>query len=105
MGGHGDHHHEPPFKVPDWRVMKLENCPPLQNVERALAAKGLKDPWLRNHIWRYPPEYPIQHWKRAMNNSFYGFKWGLVMFAGTLVIEYTYKFISPPSDHHGGKHH
>lgn len=47
MGGHDHHHHEPAIKIPDWRLMKVEECPPLLNVQKTLAARGLKDPWLR----------------------------------------------------------
>lgn len=45
MGGH-EHHHEP-YKVPDYKIYKVENCPQLLGVQQALAQKGLKDPWLR----------------------------------------------------------
>lgn len=44
MGG-GHHHNE--FKVPDWRMYKVENCPELMQVQQSLARVGLKDPWLR----------------------------------------------------------
>lgn len=44
-GGHGDHGHA--FKVPDWKIMKVEGIGPLEDIQRTLAAKGLKDPWLR----------------------------------------------------------
>jgi len=42
--------------IPHWQA---KNCtvgphtPELQNIERRLAARGLKDPWLRNEAWRY----------------------------------------------------
>jgi hypothetical protein len=64
MGGHGHHakiDHNPvishykhemhhgmeDFKVPDWKQYKVSNAPLLVEVEKRLAAKGLKDPWLR----------------------------------------------------------
>jgi NADH dehydrogenase (ubiquinone) 1 beta subcomplex subunit 3 len=43
MGGH--HHQE--IKIPDYRIYKVENCPELVQVEKALSRVGLKDPWLR----------------------------------------------------------
>lgn len=46
MGGH--HHHE--IKVPDYKIYKIENAPPLMQVRDALARQGLKDPWLRYDI-------------------------------------------------------
>lgn len=42
--GHG--HHEP-YTIPDYKIYKVENCPELLQVQKALAQKGLKDPWLR----------------------------------------------------------
>lgn len=44
MGG-GGHHSFP--KLPDYKIYKVEDVPELMITKRALAAKGLKDPWLR----------------------------------------------------------
>ena len=52
MGGDHGHHHK--LEVPDYRIYKVEDCPKLLKVQRALAQKGLKDPWLRFvhcHFW------------------------------------------------------
>jgi hypothetical protein len=35
------------FKVNDWKVYQVENTKELMQVKNDLAAKGLKDPWLR----------------------------------------------------------
>ena len=43
--GHHDHHHG--FKVPDWKIYKVENAPELVLMRDALAKKGLSDPWIR----------------------------------------------------------
>lgn len=51
MGGDHGHHK---LEVPDYRIYKVEDCPKLLKVQRALAQKGLKDPWLRFvhcHFW------------------------------------------------------
>lgn len=40
-------HHVDNFKSPDWRKFKVANAPELVAVQNRLAAKGLKDPWLR----------------------------------------------------------
>ena len=48
MGGHG--HHEPPYKIPDYRIYKVEDSPRLLKVQQKLAEKGLSDPWLRYNI-------------------------------------------------------
>ena len=47
--GHGDHghgHHEK-FTIPDWKQYKVEGLKDLEWTRQQLAAKGLKDPWLR----------------------------------------------------------
>ena len=43
----GGDHHGPPVKIPDYKIYKVESVPELMAVKRALAAKGLKNPWLR----------------------------------------------------------
>jgi len=35
------------FKVPDWRVYKVEETKHLKWTQDELAKKGLKNPWLR----------------------------------------------------------
>ncbi len=47
MGGDHGHGHGPPYKIPDYKIYKVESVPELMAVQRALAQKGLKDPWLR----------------------------------------------------------
>jgi hypothetical protein len=41
-------HLPPGCHIPDWRQYKVENCPELADVQKRLAARGLKDPWLRS---------------------------------------------------------
>lgn len=43
MGGHG---HEA-YKIPDYKVFQVKGVPQLEELEKALAKKGLKDPWIR----------------------------------------------------------
>ena len=51
MGGDG---HGFPYKVPDWKQYKVgAHTPELEHVERMLKSLGLKDPWLRNEVWRF----------------------------------------------------
>jgi len=47
MGGDHGHGHGAPDKIPDYKIYKVETVPELMAVKRALAGKGLKDPWLR----------------------------------------------------------
>lgn len=44
MGGHG---HGPPYTVPDYKQFKIDGIPQLEELEKALAKKGLRDPWIR----------------------------------------------------------
>jgi len=77
---HHDHHHEPPFRVPDYKEVKIDGIKDLDNHRQKLAAKGLRDPWIRNEAWRYN-DYPgvaVNVWRTV----FRGFKWA----AGAMII-------------------
>merc|ERR1712242_440879 len=48
--------------IPDYKMYKVgEHTPHLMKVQKALAEKGLKDPWLRNEVWRYDTNYMLLH--------------------------------------------
>ncbi|XP_003748319.1 NADH dehydrogenase [ubiquinone] 1 beta subcomplex subunit 3 isoform X2 [Galendromus occidentalis] len=50
--GHG--HHEPEAIVPkDHTIYKPDGIRQLDTLKERLAKKGLKDPWMRNEVWRY----------------------------------------------------
>ena len=50
----GEHHHSERLAIPDYRIYHVgDHTPRLQKIEKLLAAKGLKDPWIRNEVWRY----------------------------------------------------
>ncbi|XP_061464017.1 NADH dehydrogenase [ubiquinone] 1 beta subcomplex subunit 3 [Rhineura floridana] len=93
--GHGHEHGKMVF--PDYRVWKVEGTP-LQEVQERLARRGLKDPWLRNEVWRYKGvfEKPVT----VMEVFGKGFKWGFAAFVIALAVEYT--FFPPKKDdgHH-----
>ena len=47
-GGH------PKIVIPDYKKYVVdENTPELLKLQERLKAKGLKDPWIRNEVWRY----------------------------------------------------
>ncbi|GAB1604944.1 NADH dehydrogenase [ubiquinone] 1 beta subcomplex subunit 3-like [Argonauta hians] len=75
------------FVIPDWRQYKVEDAPRLQILERRLASRGLKDPWIRNEVWRYN----TKNWSPVvvnMKNSLsFGFKYALAAMAITIVAE------------------
>lgn len=46
MGGHG--HGEAPYKIPDYKQFQIKGIPQLEELEKALSQRGLKDPWIRS---------------------------------------------------------
>lgn len=99
MGGHG---HGETYKVPDYRIYKVADAPPLAQVEKALASQGLKDPWLRNEVWRYDKKWGTQ--TERFNKIFTrGFKYGFGAFVLTVIGTAIYDKMYPSE--HGHKHH
>ncbi|PNF35715.1 NADH dehydrogenase [ubiquinone] 1 beta subcomplex subunit 3 [Cryptotermes secundus] len=99
MGGDHGHHK---YEVPDYRIYKIEDCPKLVKVQKALAQKGLKDPWLRNEVWRFQPAFKTEGY-RARLTFFRGIQWGFAAFLATIAIEKVWETMSP-SDHSHGHH-
>ncbi|KAL3287425.1 hypothetical protein HHI36_001897 [Cryptolaemus montrouzieri] len=103
MGGHGHGHHGPPYTVPDYKIYQVKDIPLLVKTERALAAKGLKDPWLRNEVWRYDEK----HWGTKKSRGLKllrGFKFGFGAFVLTMVGTEIYDR-TIGGDKHGHDHH
>ncbi|XP_037818155.1 NADH dehydrogenase [ubiquinone] 1 beta subcomplex subunit 3 [Lucilia sericata] len=97
MGGHG---HGEPYKVPDPSIYKVENVAKLVEVKEALARQGLKDPWLRNEVWRYDAKQFGTHASRLRAFMLRGFVLGLGLTAATVACE---TFLGG-DDHHGHGH-
>lgn len=107
MGGH----HKPQIpKVPDASIYKVEDCEYLMGIQNKLAVKGLKDPWLRNHVWRTNmiKLRPHPNWiiLRAMT---WGWKIWVPLVIGTIAVEsflgIDYHVHLDDHDHgHGDKH-
>lgn len=84
MGGHG---HQP-YKIPSPDVYKVEDVPELKRVQEELAKKGLKDPWLRNHVWRYKGSQGYSTgYKRALITATRGWRIGIPAFLITIAVE------------------
>ncbi|XP_017782219.1 PREDICTED: NADH dehydrogenase [ubiquinone] 1 beta subcomplex subunit 3 [Nicrophorus vespilloides] len=100
--GHG-HGHGDPYKIPDYRIYKVEDVPILMQTQRALQSQGLKDPWLRNEVWRYNEKEFGTFSSRVKMTFFRGFKYGfgafLVTIAGTALYDKMF-----PSKHDHGHH-
>ncbi|KAG6460513.1 NADH dehydrogenase [ubiquinone] 1 beta subcomplex subunit 3 [Manduca sexta] len=85
MGGH-EHAHGPPYKIPPYSQFTTKDIPQLQELEKALAAKGLKDPWIRNEAWRYHPGFGTRL-TRARKFFFRGFSVGLGLTVVTVAFD------------------
>lgn len=85
MGGHNI----TPPPVPDPSNYKVEDSKYLMNVQRRLAEKGLKDPWLRNHVWRCHLNRGIKHPKWFLLDLFtYGWKIWVPLVGITIGVEH-----------------
>jgi len=76
MGG-GHHHWETP--IPDYKAIKWNTVPELVQLQERLAAKGLKDHWARNDVWKYDPAWGHKNWKTFWQILLKGFKPGVAV--------------------------
>ncbi|KAI1295871.1 NADH dehydrogenase [ubiquinone] 1 beta subcomplex subunit 3 [Halotydeus destructor] len=64
-------------RIRDWRSYKIDqNVPELVDLEQRLAARGLKDPWARNEVWRFDRRLwgtPADRWFAILKPFKYGF--------------------------------
>lgn len=107
MGGHGDGHghgHHAPYTIPDYKIYKVEDIPLLVKTKNALAAKGLKDPWLRNEVWRYDEKIWGTEQTRMRSLFFRGFRTGFIAFVITVAGTALYDKVFP-SEHHNHHDH
>lgn len=98
MGGHKFQ----PYKMPDPDIYKVEDVPELKRVQEELAKKGLKDPWLRNHVWRYHGTQ--SQFMRILVCLTRGWRVGVPAFLLTIGIE-QYFGIDYGHEHHDESHH
>ncbi|XP_014359431.1 NADH dehydrogenase [ubiquinone] 1 beta subcomplex subunit 3 [Papilio machaon] len=96
MGGHGSE----PYKIPDYKQFTIQGIPQLEELEKELAKKGLKDPWIRNEAWRYHPGFGTPA-ARARKLFFRGFPLGLALTVVTVAITK----LAGGDDGHGDGHH
>ncbi len=89
-----------PYEIPDWNKWKVEDVPELKQVQDRLARKGLRDPWLRNEVWRYQHYMRGASWSRLL---FRGLGWGTGAFVVAVGLE---KLLWKEDSHgHGSEHH
>merc|ERR1711893_68316 len=78
--------HKINIEIPDWRSYKTEGIKEIEWTQRNLAAKGLKDPWARNEVWKYK-QWP-GYYGAAKITIFRGFKVALLAMGATVVLDY-----------------
>lgn len=97
LGGHTDLGH---IKIPDHRIYEVtkEKTPRLYAYQERLAREGLKDPFIRNLVWRFDHKYRFSWWTR---NSCYvvGAVIGLIGFTSFVWADRNLK-CSWHDDHH-----
>ncbi|XP_014480008.1 PREDICTED: NADH dehydrogenase [ubiquinone] 1 beta subcomplex subunit 3 [Dinoponera quadriceps] len=102
-----DHGAEHTLKIPDPNIYKVEDVPELKRVQEELAKRGLKDPWLRNYVWRY--QSTTKFLPRGIPLVFRGWKIGVPAFLITIAVEQyfgiDYSGHSHHEDSHGDSHH
>ncbi|CAG2178823.1 unnamed protein product [Oppiella nova] len=95
-------HLPPGAHIPDYRQYKVESIPHLLEVQKKLAARGLKDPWLRNEVWRYDRKLHGTRLWRAWGLMAPGMLYGLAMFAVVVLCEET--ILKDKKDGHSEHH-
>lgn len=78
-----------PPKLPDWRIYKWENVKYLVQTQKKLSQYGLKDPFIRNYVWQFHPQYGT----KLMNNlrfCFDGCAIGFLLGVASLAFEKWY---------------
>nr|ABI52764.1 NADH-dehydrogenase (ubiquinone) 1 beta-subcomplex 3 [Argas monolakensis] len=92
------------IRIPDPKIYKVEDVPRLMQVKRELASYGLKDPWLRNEVWKFQLQHiPLQ--SRIAGTLFSGFKYGLALAVLTVALDTVRKEFFSKDSHHSTDHH
>jgi len=86
--------------VPDWRTYTVgEHTPELLKTQKMLKSLGLKDPWIRNEVWRYDRKLPanIERAEKIKGMlGFRGLKYGIAL---AIVSAGIRRYINSQSDH------
>ena len=96
---------KPNIVIPDYKIYNVgQHTPELLEVQQKLAAKGLKDPWLRNEVWRYDMtnRMGFTPGKATLHLVFRGFIPGLILASISTVMwwQYDKKYLQHHDDHH-----
>lgn len=88
--------------IPHYKTYNAEKVPELVNLKNSLEYHGLKDPWIRNEVWRYGKGYGESHMKNFAMIFIRGWKQGLVL--AVLYSVYCKKYYPNYNSFHD-KHH
>jgi len=89
------------FEAPDWRGYKVQGIKELEQLQQMLAARGLKDPWIRNEVWRYSKANYGGQWRNAGISLGRGLKWAVAAMAITIAVD---KLVLSKNKGHGDHH-
>jgi len=88
--------------VPDWKTQTVgDHTPQLKELQRRLAMRGLKDPWLRNEAWRYSSLNTRQMWM----TFFHPRAAGAALAVALVTVQIQKYFDRQWEAAHGGAHH
>jgi len=103
MGGHDAHHKAPPYTIPSPDIYKVEDIPELKRIQEELAKRRLKDPWLRNQVWRYK-QRTTSPFLRNLIILTRGWRIGVPAFLITIAVEQYFGIDYSGHGHHGNNH-
>lgn len=83
-------------RIPDWKAQKVSDCEELSAVERRLKAIGLKNPWLRNEVYRYDRK----KWGTAADQKLFIFRTLKYGFAAFIVTQILWNTVWKEDEHH-----
>lgn len=91
-------------RIPDWKKYNVDDHPELVEVRERLAARGLKNNWLRNEAWRYDRRLWGAPLDRSVGLFFLRYmKYGFAAFVITESIAHLLGWRSGHHDHHHKK--
>ena len=92
--------------IPDYKTYQVnEHTPVLLEHQKKLAKLGLKDPWIRNEVWRYDMRENIADDRRkGAQLILRGVLPGLILAIGTSFLWWEYDRRYLAHDHHDDHH-
>ncbi|KAL4217220.1 Ndufb3p [Mactra antiquata] len=79
--------------VPHYSKWKVQDYPRFLAYQKQLEDAGLKDPWIRNHLWKHTCPYTENHGKNVLyrfaraGGMHAGLRWGIYTVVGYIAID------------------